>query len=205
VFAPQPYEHLASVFRQFGQSEDTIDILIAKEDDSEHSFIGRIGHWISKFIFDHGYRPWKTARLALWTIIMGTIVFHVSNRWQLIVPSRDDAYQSETSSTPWRIIVPSWYARRWPTSTCTPEAPSTLKDQYPPFNAFVYSVDLFTPLIDLHQGDYWTAGANRGPRVLWGKVTLGQLVRVYALCHIVVGWTLSTFLAIGLSGLIRQQ
>jgi hypothetical protein len=56
----------------------------------------------------------------------------------------------------------------------------------------------------LQQGDYWTSGANRGP-ILWGKVTAGQLLRIYALCHIVIGWTLSTFLAIGLSGLIRQQ
>ena len=60
----------------------------------------------------------------------------------------------------------------------------------PVFNTFVYSLDSFIPLIDLHQAKY--------------RLPTGCWLRVYHWIHIVFGWTLTTLFAVGLTGLVRK-
>ncbi len=60
----------------------------------------------------------------------------------------------------------------------------------PAFNAFVYSVDTFVPLVDLHQAKYWL------PATPW--------LCVYHWVHIGLGWVLTTLLVVGLTGLVRK-
>ena len=60
----------------------------------------------------------------------------------------------------------------------------------PPFNALVYSVDAFLPIIDFKQAEYW--------------LPTSRPLRVYLWLHIAAGWLLSTLLAVGLTGLVRS-
>lgn len=60
----------------------------------------------------------------------------------------------------------------------------------PTFNALIYSLDTFVPLIDLHQAKY------RLPTWWW--------LRWYLWFHIICGWALTTLLVVGLSGLVHQ-
>ena len=66
---------------------------------------------------------------------------------------------------------------------------------YPKFNALVYAFEVFVPLLNLHQAQYWLPNAKRGA---WGSV-----LRVYFWFHRIVGTVLSTLLVGALTGLIR--
>jgi hypothetical protein len=58
------------------------------------------------------------------------------------------------------------------------------------FNALVYSLDAFVPLIDLHQVKY-------AHPIRWE-------VRLYFWLHIAAGWSLTTLLVVGFTGLVRK-
>jgi hypothetical protein len=65
-----------------------------------------------------------------------------------------------------------------------------------PFNAFVYSLEVFVPLVDLHQESYWLPDAN---------AAYGWLLRLYFWVHIAFGWISSTLLVAALTGLVRKE
>jgi len=69
-------------------------------------------------------------------------------------------------------------------------------------NPFIYSIDLFTPLVNLYQADDFRPDPKRG-RVLWRGIRTGAVLRWYFWFQIAAGWVLSTLTAIGLSGLVR--
>ncbi len=65
------------------------------------------------------------------------------------------------------------------------------QDGKPPgFNAVVYSLDTFVPLVDLHQAKY--------------QLPTSWPLRGYLWIHISLGWVLTTLLAVGVTGLVRQ-
>ncbi len=66
---------------------------------------------------------------------------------------------------------------------------------YPDFIAPVYSLDLFIPLINLHQATYWLPDSQN----LWGI-----LILIYFCVHIVLGWVLMTMFIFGLTGLLKR-
>lgn len=61
----------------------------------------------------------------------------------------------------------------------------------PAFNAIVYSIDAFVPLVDLHQAKY--------------RLPTGWLLRTYLWIHIGLGWVLTTLFVVGLTGLVRRE
>ena len=66
----------------------------------------------------------------------------------------------------------------------------TKEGMIPTFNAFVYSLDTFVPLVDLHQAKY--------------RLPTGPGLRLYLWIHISSGWVLTTLLVVGLTGLVRR-
>jgi len=66
----------------------------------------------------------------------------------------------------------------------------------PLFNPFIYSLEVFVPLVDLHQERYFLpSGAAPG----------GAWFRGYFWLHIILGWVSSTLLVAALTGLVRRQ
>lgn len=61
----------------------------------------------------------------------------------------------------------------------------------PTFNAIVYSIDVFVPLVDLHQVKY--------------RLPTGWWLRSYLWIHIGLGWVLTTLFVVGLTGLVRRE
>ena len=43
-----------------------------------------------------------------------------------------------------------------------------IAETYPQLNAFMYSLDTFTPLISLDQADFWLPNASRGTEISFG-------------------------------------
>ena len=77
---------------------------------------------------------------------------------------------------------------------------------YPRFDPFLYSVDMFVPVVTFHQATYWLPDANRGDvlvRIAGVQIATGALLRYYLVMHILMGWVLTTLLIVGLTGLIR--
>jgi len=192
-FSPQPYEHLVRVLRKGGQDADAKKILIAKNRDKARLTKLTWSEWLWYRLFgpliSYGYRPLN----ALWGIVVliafGWILFGVGYWCGLITPQSESAYVERDT----KIVIPGDDDRR-------------LSDVYPRFNFLVYSVDVFVPLIDLHQTKYWLPNANRGPELfnIDGFVLhTGGVLRLYMWIHIVLGWILTTLLVVGVTGLVR--
>jgi hypothetical protein len=64
----------------------------------------------------------------------------------------------------------------------------------PAFNALVYSLDVFLPVIDFRQAEYWIATGRGG---------LGKAMQWFTWFHIAAGWILSTLAVAGFSGLVK--
>jgi hypothetical protein len=88
------------------------------------------------------------------------------------------------------------------------------------FNSFVYSLDTFLPVIDLHQESLWTPHADKivdlntlsvslfgwqleVPKT-WSLNVSGRTLRYYYWFHIVAGWFLTSMLVAGLTGLVKR-
>jgi len=77
-------------------------------------------------------------------------------------------------------------------------------------NALVYSLDLFLPIVDLHQLRYWIPGgvADRTiARIGKAKITSGTLLRMLRLWFwfmILAGWLITTIFVLALAGVIRE-
>ena len=74
------------------------------------------------------------------------------------------------------------------------------------FNAFVYSLECFTPLLKLDQSANWTPNANRDAGVhLWRlHFTPGTLLRTYLWFHIMAGWLLTSLWVGAVTGLVKS-
>ena len=192
-FQPQPYEQLAEVLRKGGQDGDAREILIAKNKDrarltkltwSEKWWYRVLGPMIG-----YGYRPLN----ALWGVVafvgLGWILFGIGYWGGLVTPQNESAYVERSVTT-----VDGGADTR------------ELSDVYPKFNFLVYSLDVFVPLIDLHQAKYWLPNANRGLELLNIKgfsLHTGGMLRLYLWIHITMGWAITMLLVAGLTGLIR--
>jgi hypothetical protein len=77
---------------------------------------------------------------------------------------------------------------------------------HPAFNAFIYSLDLFTPIIKLFQKDYWILNDNSGNEIsfLFLKIRFGIFLQYYYCLHILAGWGITTLWVAGFTGLVRR-
>ncbi len=191
-YRPQPYMELANALKQGGRPEGATEVLIAQRIALRRS--GRLSNtekfWnlmLEKTI-GYGYRPLR----ALWWIagfvLLGTVLFQCGYNVGVMSPTAADAYETFAHSG---------------------EAPP----HYPRFNAFIYSLENFLPVVDLQLGNHWRPNVHQ-------KVTLdpaagtwsaepaelaGTMLRWYLWFHILAGWVLTPLLFAGLSGLVRVE
>ncbi|MFU2210249.1 hypothetical protein [Solidesulfovibrio sp. C21] len=179
VFSPQPYEQLASVYREQGYEDEAMDISIAKNRALLDS--GRLDWWDTaclRFLgvtIGFGYRPWRALWAAGFFIFLGWYIFHFADRWGFMVP----------------------------TNKQNPEGCNTSQK----FNAFMYSLDMFIPIVNFYAKDFWLPNAYQQKRFYRiGRVhTLsGEVFRIYLWLHIALGWACSTLIVLGFSGLIKR-
>jgi len=189
-FYPQPYEQLAEVYNKSGRSEDAKKVLIAKNEDPER--IKKLTRWqkawhhIMRLSIGYGHRPSRAFKWVVGIILFGWVLFWWGNNANLITPTKNDAYV-ESKVHGFDIKV--------------------LSDDYPKLSPLMYSVDMFVPLVNLHQAEYWMPNANKGRTVIplsWCKLTTGGALRIWMWIQIIAGWMLSTLLVISLSGLIKN-
>jgi len=80
--------------------------------------------------------------------------------------------------------------------------------KYSPLNPVVYSLDVFLPVGNLRQEDYWWPDSEKRCTALtlseW-EWPCGAAMRVYLWFHNLAGWVLTTLFAAGLVGLVRKD
>jgi hypothetical protein len=188
---PQPYRQLAQVLREDGAEEGATQVEIAHENAmTEYGGIPmpqKIWRLALRATIGYGYRPLR----ALWWILLfvafGTFLFGWGYRAHLITPTEESAYDS----------------------FCATGVPPP---HYSPFSSFVYSLENFLPVVDLHQATYWRPNPRHRPAgdkpMTAAESRLGtmpaRMLRWYLWLHILAGWTITPLLCAGLAGLLRN-
>jgi hypothetical protein len=196
-FVSQPYEQLATVFRNMGLERDARAVLIQKNrEQARHLHWRPEWLWYGFFgkVIDYGYRPWRAFYISLVVIAIGWFAFRVGYDWKLMTPTGSEPYPTEKQGK----------------TTAEKDQQRTISPDYPKFNAFVYSVETFVPLLKLGIGERWAPNAHSGPPLNVGSLgylgfprTGGSLLRYYLWFHIVAGWVLTTLWIGGLTGLVK--
>jgi hypothetical protein len=194
-FLPQPYEQLASVLRRMGYERDARLVMIQKNQDHAN-FTKRFSQewwWYNVFgwLIGYGYAPSRAFFISLGMIALGYVLFKVGYvvRSQLILPTDENGYVKDAAG---QILLTN--------------GKRTFSEEYPKFNAFVYSLESFTPLLKLGQSSSWAPNAKRGkcfciPRL---HFTTGSLLRAYLWFHIMAGWVLTSLWVGALTGLVKS-
>jgi hypothetical protein len=187
---PQPYRQLAHVLRYDGREEGAVQVEIAREDALTRYGGTMIATWLwreaLRITIGYGYRPLRALWWILGFVLLGAVLFRSGYKAGLITPTEESAYHAFIGSG----------------------APP---HHYPPFSSFIYALENFLPVVDLHQGTYWRPNPHHHPRhrrplVESADNTLSaRLLRYYLWIHILAGWTITPLLFAGLAGLLRND
>ncbi len=178
-FTPQPYEQLVGVLRRLGHDGDARKVAIRKQVRLRKSGLlskrSQAWSYFLGFVVAHGYRPSRAFVFAVVVVLFGWWVFSHAADKSIMMPAREEAYTGETAPAGSRPPV---------------------KTDYPQLVALLYSLDVFLPVVNLHQEDYWLPDASKQ----CGLWYLG-----YMWAHIVLGCILTTVLLAALAGLIKKD
>jgi hypothetical protein len=187
---PQPYRQLANVLLREGREGGAVKVEIARENALTRYGGMTMPTWLwrqaLRVTIGYGYRPLRALWWILGFVLLGALLFRWGYRAGLITPTEESAYHAFIGSG----------------------APP---HHYPPFSSFVYSLENFLPVVDLHQGTYWRPNPHhhRRNRRRAAKVAdsdlSARLLRCYLWIHILAGWTITPLLFAGLAGLLRSD
>jgi len=227
-FRPQPFEQLAKTLKEMGHTEDAKRIAILKEQRQRRAahlqsrergaqiiaerrysrdpaviarapwtggvaeagleWLQRNLRWAASLLFGlvvgYGYRPVYALGWLLVFVALGTGIFGAAYEADAIVPNNPF------------LLHPEWEEALDtddPHAAFLEEAPD-----FQPFNALIYSVDTFVPLVNLHQEPHWIPQPQ-------GKSMAWPWVRLYLWVHIAVGWVVTALFAASLTGLVQRD
>lgn len=176
-YLPQTYDMVAQVYQRQGRRADAIAMYMAREDDALYygDVSGVEDTWraLLRYTTGYGYRLNRTFLLALVFILAGTLVFDIAYQNHAIVPASVD------------VLVNKPYT----------EAHQPPPD-YPKFDAFMYSFDVFIPIVDFKMEPFYLP--KRG--TFWGSVAW-----VVMWIEIIGGWLLSTLFISAVASVIRRE
>lgn len=213
-FRPQPFEHLMSVLRQMGHGEEARRIGVLKE--RQRARAGKVPiylrpvHALFGLIVGYGY--W-TSRALLWSllfVIVGGVTFDAAWRAGAMAPASDVVLTSEG----WRACVSDEPAHP---AECWARDPSGY--DYQTFEPWLYSVDVFLPVVTFEQEAAWSPSPPRGgpafelaPDAAQGAVfaaigdtTIGGLAWIWRYVHEAAGYILSAFAIAGAARLAQRE
>jgi len=176
-FMPQPYEQLATVLHNHGFYEEAKNILIDKNDDWLKSERSRLSwykiffHLFLRGTIGYGYRPWRPHWFGIPIVIIGYFLYLIGYILGIMKPTKRFSQEGPQED---------------------PQG-----NNYPKFSPLIYSMDMFTPLIDLRQADYWLPKYSANyPKFSW-------FLHLYIWIQIITGWVFMTLLLTALSRIIK--
>ncbi len=174
------YEQLAKSLRASGYEDEAKVVLIERGRDRARHIKGipdLIWYRVFGPMIGFGYEPMKVflyglfgmpilTSILFW-IVLGWFLFRWGYKHGMIIPTGDQAARPTTKKKERACSEHSHVA----------------------FNAMIYSVEEFVPLVNLHMASHWSP--KRG------------LLRGYLWIHILFGWLQTMFLMAGLTGLAK--
>ena len=119
-------------------------------------------------------------------IFIGFVLFQSGYQHGLVLPAKEGAYAKDSGEG---IEIPNTERK--------------VSKDYPAFNALVYSVESFTPLLKLDQTANWAPNPNSAKSTK-STPLLGGLLRSYLYSHIVAGWLLTSLWVGAVTGLVKS-
>ena len=216
-FWPQPYEQLASVFREMGHDEDARSVLIVKERLQRQARRKRarypllravlaIKDGILRVTVAYGRQPLLAFVWLAFFWALGVAVFGYAEGQGAFKPNSPVVLRS----LEWTLCGLNQSEQRFLASTQQMASGRAESDQtqlscfrsqteassYPGFNAWIYSVDALLPVLEMDQKAYW----RPNPSEPFGTVALN-----YFYFQSIVGWVLSLLAVAGFSGLVKSR
>jgi len=168
-FRPQPFEQLATVYREMGHENDRHRVLLERHKHElrrprEIRFLRDekpcpIPWWFNpllwlKWVFFEGLAGYGHRVLPMFAIFFVLLGASVSAFWW----ASDAGHMVPADS---RILALNEIAKKTEVFTASCDAPwthcnSLILDEYPDFNAFVYSADVLLPIVGFEQQTMWT-------------------------------------------------
>jgi hypothetical protein len=216
-FWPQPYEKLAAVLREMGHGEDARAVLIEKERLQRRarrartrSPVWRALLWANDAVLGVTVRYGLQPLLAVvWMALLwmaGVAIFAAIENQDAFKPNvavvlRSPEWTLCAVEAPAQILMPS--IGRMMTGLAAPGQSqlACFRNQpeaasFPPFNPWMYSLEVLLPGIELGQKAYWTPDPNKR----WG-----ELARIFLYVQITIGLALSLLAVAGFSGIVRSD
>ncbi len=193
-FSPQPYRLLAKVLENKGREIEARDIRIEMNNQlRKESPDKKRRIWLSftGWLIGYGYKPFKVWKIALVIWLLGALFYMFGNQLQVMQPYSKFAHQD--------------YDRHV----------FELYEYHPKFCALVYSLDVFLPIVNLHQEESYRPATE--PPLDYKENVLtdwlvdpvrratGYFLIIWMYFQILSGWLLTTMLVGGLTGLIRAK
>jgi hypothetical protein len=204
-FKAQPWKQLIKTLRAMGHTNEARLVAIAKERALHVSgtlpWTQWIWSWFSGLLTGYGYLPMRSVYAAIVVWAIGAVIFSSAGRQGFMAPVDPS------------VLVSKNYAEQ-----------RVLPADYPEYHGWLYSLDAFLPVIDLHQEAYWLPTREDGVArkaveapiegewvlMLRFRERVDELVdcdvaEIWLLIEIVLGWLLTSLAIAGFSGLLRPS
>ena len=179
-YHPQPYRQLAKVLREVGDEKGAVKVLVA-EGDARYRQMGVLGRVLGTFLkytIGYGHRPLLALFWSLGVVLIGWAMVSIGARAGVM-------------------------AQSWPE-----HLPVGTTKSHEELHPLLYSLDMFLPVVDLHQEYYWWPDTTMSGSVdAFGlRISIsGRFLRHYLWLQIMAGWVLSGIFIAGVTGLIRND
>jgi hypothetical protein len=216
-FWPQPYEQLASVFRDMGHDEDATKVLIEKERLQRRARRKRARQPLLRAILAakdgilaitvaYGRQPLLAFVWLAFFWALGVAMFAYAERESAFKPNSTVILRSPE----WTLCGIDRSEQRFLSSIQMDANGRAEKGQtqlscfrqqweassYPEFNAWMYSIDVLLPVLEMDQKTYWRPDPS--------KPSGGSALSYYYF-QSMVGWVLSLLAVAGFSGLVKSR
>jgi len=163
-----------------GDEKGAGKVLVA-EGDARYRQMGLPGRMLGTFLkytIGYGHRPLLALFWSLGVVLLGWAMLSIGSRAGVM-------------------------AQSWPE-----HKPAEATKSHEELHPLLYSLDIFLPVVDLHQENYWwpDAAMSGSVDVFGRRITIsGRLLRHYLWLQIMAGWLLSAIFIAGVTGLIRND
>ncbi|MCP4562576.1 MAG: hypothetical protein GY873_23405 [Bosea sp.] len=215
-FWPQPYEQLASVFREMGHGEEASSVLVIKERLQRRARRARaenplwrallfVSDGILGITLGYGRRPLFALVWLVFFWLLGVAVFAYAERQGAVMPNSAVVLRAPE----WTLCgIERGEQRQLVASGASQGLAGSGQTQldcfrqrweassYPAFSPWMYSLDTLLPVLDMGQRSFW----RPNPTKPGGRVAIS-----YFYLQSVVGWALSLLAVAGFSGLVKSS
>ena len=203
IFSPVSHDAVANILFAMGRNRDAREILLKKEQlltkRGDFPWKWRWGRKIWGALAGYGYRPWwRTFVISLVIIGIGSGLFCWGEHAGKIAPHQPAA-----------LVSMKYQYGRIPAET-PDETVARKFSGYPEFSPILFSVDIFVPLLNLHQEPFWYPAPYGGHQHWWGSAEDEEfswwvLLEVWYWFQIMVGGVLTSFFLLSIAQLLRPR